>query len=291
LEHFEFKFHRGRKPAFDEVPPASKRQIFGVNYIHLKGQKSGDLFLTRYGWGVIESLLPEHWFVGKRFSKIGRALEGATGAVYKVPVPHPTRDDFAIVVKFSRCCQTVGVTAVNPDLNFSQERIERIEAAQFLPPFEEFGNLYKLRKAVGAAMRTEAPLAIYCPASRFLDWQLGRQGFLKDVYDRNLRLDQEHLPEESRLKYDWERQYILLYRWLEGIDVEQAYSNGSVTESKMKTLGRDARLFMEDHGWEVLDHKPRHVILCTDKHKRMVSKNEDLVWGLVDYELLYPYSG
>ena len=67
----------------------------------------------------MESLLPEHWFVGRRFSKVGRPLLGATGAVYRVPVPHPAREDFAVVVKFSRFCQSVGITAVDPNLKFS----------------------------------------------------------------------------------------------------------------------------------------------------------------------------
>lgn len=290
MERFDFKFHKGRKPAFADVPEAHRRRLFGVDYIHLKGRQYGDFFVTAHGWAVMESLLPEHWFVGNRFSKVGRALLGATGAVYRVPVPHPGRDDFALVVKFSRFCQSVGITAVDPNLNFSEEQIDRIKSAYFLSPFEEFGNLFKLRRSAGLQIPTKAPLAIYSPPARYLDWQLGREGYLKSIHSRGLLGSQADVPENQRIDYQWERQYILLYQWIDGVDAEQAVDAGLISQSQMISLGREARNRMEAHGWEVMDHKPRHVIIRIRKNDRLARRKGDLLWALVDYELLYPFS-
>lgn len=289
MERFDITFHKGRKPAFAEVPATHKRTLFGIEYVHLKGRQYGDFFVTARGWAVMESLLPEHWFAGKKFSKVGRALAGATGAVYRVPVPHRGRDDFALVVKFSRFCQSVGITAVDPNLNFDESQIDRIKSSHFLSPFEEFGNLKKLRDAAGLSIPTKAPLAIYSPPARYLDWQLGRQSFLKSIHSRRLQEGQEETPPQRRIDYDWERQYILLYRWLNGVDAEKAVDDGLIDEAKMIELGQRARAALAAHGWEVMDHKPRHVIIRVGRRGGMAKRAGELLWGLVDYELLYPW--
>lgn len=290
MERFDFTFRRGRKPSFGEVPASHKRRLFGVEYINLKGRQLGDFFVTPLGWAVMESLVPEHWFTGRRFSKVGRALAGATGAVYRVPVPHRGRDDFALVIKFSRFCQSVGVTGIDPNMAFSDDQIERIRSGRFLSPFEEFGNLWKLRASAGLEIPTKAPLAIYCPPARFLDWQLGREAYQKSIHSRALLDSQRDIPPEERLDYDWERQYILIYRWINGVDAEQAVDAGLVGESGMKELGRESRRLLARHGWEVLDHKPRHVIIRTARNGRLAMRGKDPLWALVDYELLYPIS-
>lgn len=288
MERFDFRLSRGRQPAFDDVPAEHKRTVFGVEYVHLKGRQQGDMYFTPHGWRVAESLLPEQWFVGKKFSRVGKALAGATGAVYRVPVPHPGRKDFALVIKFSRVCQTVGITDVDPRLQFSHLHIDRIKSARFLSPFEEFGNLYKLRRSAGLEIPTKAPLAIYSPPTRYLDWQLGREPHLKSNHSRRLLASQEGLPPEQRLDYDWERLYILIYRWLNGVDAEQAYHASVITEERMIELGLAARAALEKNGWEVYDHKPRHVIVRKTRRKGRAASSDGLIWGLIDYELLYP---
>ena len=290
MERFDFTFRTGLKPAFEDVPTSHKKRLFDVDYIHLKGRQHGDFFITRHGWPVMDSLLPQHWFTGRRFCKVGRALAGATGAVYRVPVPHPARDYFALVVKFSRFCQHVGATAVDPGMNLSAEQIFRIESSHFLSPFEEIGNLEKLRKAAGRQILTKAPLAIYSPPSRYLDWQLGREPSLKSFHSGRLLNSQKDLPEEERMDFDWERQYILLYHFINGLDAEQAVDKGLIPMSTMSSLAREARDAMAAHGWEVMDHKPRHVILREDKDGKLVVKNGRPIWALIDYELLYPLS-
>jgi hypothetical protein len=289
LEHFDYRHHRHHQRAFDEAPEALRRRVFGVDYLRLRGKQSGELFVTRHGWPVLESILPSQWFVGERLSKVGRALAGATGAVYRVSVPHKTRPQFALVVKFSRFAQEALVSVVPGEITDWEER-DRIAASEFLSPFEELGNLERLRARAGSRIPTKAPLAIYCPATRYLDWQLGRRSHRRWWYDRVLREDQESMPEANRVRYEWERMYILLYRWIDGMDAEAAYQHGYLTEAGLRSLTTDARDELRALGWDVLDHKPRHVIVRASREpSRLQQRGGRTLWALVDYELLVPY--
>jgi hypothetical protein len=289
LERFETRVHRAHHRAFDAAPPALRRRVFGVDYLQLRGKQSGDLFVTRHGWPVLESILPSQWFVGERLRKIGRALFGATGAVYRVPVPHPVRPQFALVVKFSRFAQEALVSIAPGEITDWAER-DRIAASEFLSPFEEFANLERLRARARSRIPTKAPLAIYCPATRYLDWQLGRRTHRRWWYDRVLREDQEQMAEENRVRYEWERMYILLYRWIDGMDAEAAYQQGYLTDTSLADLTGDARQALRGHGWDVLDHKPRHIIVrAATEPDRLLERAGRPVWALVDYELLMPY--
>ena len=73
------------------------------------------------------------------------------------------------------------------------------------------------------------------------------------------------------------------------MDAEQALDAGLVNHSEMIDLGHRARDALARYGWEVLDHKPRHVIIRVGRNGRLVMRDGDLLWGLVDYELLYRY--
>ena len=72
MEGFDLSLGKGRKPLFDEAPARFRRRIPGVDYLHLKGRQSGDLFITRAGWSAASSILPERWFTGSQFSKPGQ---------------------------------------------------------------------------------------------------------------------------------------------------------------------------------------------------------------------------
>jgi hypothetical protein len=261
----------------------------GVDYLRVAGKQGGELFVTRHGWACVESILPRAWFVDDRFKKVGRALAGATGAVYRVPVDHKARPNFALVVKFSRAAQDIQVTILDRGAHLDALEYERIETAQFLSPFEEFGNLVKLRTAAGSAMRTKQPLAIYSPPTRYADWQLGRHSHLCSRMNRALLASQADVPEERRIAYDWERLYILLYRWIDGLDAEVAAQTGLITKDTMVALGQEARERLRAFGWMVCDHKPRHVILRPlPRGHGVLRRGERLPWALIDYELLVP---
>jgi hypothetical protein len=289
MEGFDLLLGKRQKPLFDDAPANFRRQISGVDYLHLKGRQSGDLFITRAGWPVASSILPEQWFTGAQFSKPGRALAGATGAVYRVPVAHPVRRNFALVVKFSRFGQDVGLTVVGKDLNADADFMSRVDHAEFLPPFQEFSNLISLRSQCGGHFVTKAPLAIYSPPTRHLAWQLGRKSHLESTYARRLLTSQTTSSADHKVEYDWERIYILLYRWMDGIDAEQAFGAGLISESRMIDWTLQVAAVLRRLGWVVLDHKPRHLILRQQKRARSpLMRRGAPVLGLVDYELLYP---
>jgi hypothetical protein len=286
MEGFDINLGRSIKPAFDEVPARFRRSISGVDYLHMRGLQGGDLFVTRDGWTNASCLVPDRWFTGGQFRKPGQALAGATGAVYRVPVDHPVRKNFALVVKFSRFGQDVGIT-VAEDLAVTPEFRARMEAAEFLPPFEEFANLLRLRSNCRGSFSTLAPLAIYSPPTRYLAWQLGRKDHLQWAYERQLGASQ--LDGNPKVAYDFERLYILLYRWMDGTDVEEAHRSGLVSREQMINLTRNSAETLRKLGWCVLDHKPRHLILRQNrKSGRFLTRKQRMVLGLVDYELLYP---
>jgi hypothetical protein len=289
VEQFDTTFGKLRRPAFDQVPAAHRHRLMDVDYVRVPGKQSGVLYVTRHGWACLDSILPRAWFVDDRFKKVGRALAGATGAVYRVPVDHRARSDFALVVKFSRAAQDIQVTILDHGAHLDALEHQRIEAASFLSPFEEFANLVKLRTAAGWTIPTKQPLAIYSPPTRYADWQLGRHPHLCSRMSRALLASQADVPEERRITYDWERLYILLYRWIDGVDAEVAAQTGLITKDTMIALGQEARERMRALGWMVCDHKPRHVIIRPTRGGHAPLRRRGRIpWGLIDYELLVP---
>lgn len=289
MEGFDLTFQRGLKPGFDDVPPRNRRVLLGVDYAHLRGLQGGDMYVTRDGWPVAESLLPDKWFVGQKFSRIGRALAGATGAVYRVPVAHPLVGEFAIVVKFSRFCQDTQVTIVDSKLLSDERFASRVDDAQFLPPFEEFASVIRMRASPGPVIRIKQPLAIYSPPTRYVAWELGRSPHLLNRYNYRLMHSQASEPSEEHVRYDPERMYILIYRWIKGIDAVQACEAGMLSTKEMESLTDMVRECILQKGWIVLDHKPRHVIVRPSKgEERLMRRDGRPLWALVDYELLFP---
>lgn len=288
MEGFELTLVRGHKPSFAAAPDTHRRRLFGVDYLHLKGRQNGDLFVTAHGWPIASTLLPDQWFGGEQFCKPGRALAGATGAVYRVPVPHPARHDYTLVVKFSRFGQDAGNMATAWRGGPPAARWEDFAGTDFLPPFEEFGNLTRLRAQARGCFATQVPLAIYSPPSRYLAWQLGRKAPLEARYNHRMRREQAHAPGPP-VTYDWERLYILLYGWLEGADAEEAARHGAISAAKMTALTRESGQELARLGWVVLDHKPRHVILRPmGPGFEVLRRGGRVCYGLIDYELLYP---
>ena len=287
MEQFNYTFGRTRRPDFDATPAASRYRLWDVDYVRVTGKQGGELFLTRHGWGCVESVLPSAWFVGDRFKKVGRPAAGATGAVYRVPVVHRARAEFTLLVKFSRAAQDTAVTVLDRGAHLDDVERAKIEAAAFLGPFEEFANLQALRRAAGGAILTEQPLAIYSPPTRYHDWQLGRHASMCHQMSRGLEAEQADVPEERRIRYDWERIYILLYRWVEGIDAEAAAQAGMISTETMQALGLEARATLARFGWMVCDHKPRHVVIRRNRRgDGLLGRAGAPRWALIDYELL-----
>lgn len=289
MERYDWTFGRGTWIEFDRTPPDSRLRLFDVDYVRLRGMQSGDLFVTRLGWPLVQCLTPERWFVDQRFNRVGRALAGATGAVYRVPVEHPTARDFALVVKFCRFGQDTLVTAMDLSAQTKPELQIRFTAAEFLSPFEEFGNIMKLRQTARWRIRTKRPLAIYAPPTRYLPWELGRKSHLQNMHSMRLLNNQASQPAHRRVDYDWERMYVLLYGWIDGIDIVQAAQIGTLGEQDVQPMSEHVRQVIMDQGWVVLDHKPTHVIVRPRPGgPGIIHYHGQPIWALVDYELLFP---
>ncbi len=294
MEHYRLNLHRGRRPTFDEAPDKHHRRAFGVDYLVIRGLQGGEFFFTRAGWALAPSLLPRVWFDNERFRRIGKVLTKATGSVYLVPVPHPARGSTGVVVKFCRFAQSVGCTQLEPGL-LPPPVAALVTGAEFSGPFEEFGHLGRLRAhrtPAGGRFRTEIPLGIYCPPTHYTPWQLGRDETQYWRYDSALRTAQESMPEERRIVHHWDRIYVLLYQWIEGVDLEEAGLNNLLPEDEVRALTLQIAHDLFAAGYAVFDHKARHVIVRPDPETgRLLQRHGRVVYSLIDYELLVPVDG
>jgi hypothetical protein len=287
MERYNLRLARGKRPAFNDVPAHHRRRVFGVDYTWVQGQAGGEMFFTRHGWAIAESILPQRWFDKGRYCSEGEALVGGTGAVYHLPVRHPVRPIFSVVVKFCRFAQHLGVTALASGEQFGWPR-DLINSAGFLDPFSEFANVLTLRERAHGRVRTKHPLAIYCPPSRYSEWQLGRDPTQRWSLEATVDADQAQVQDCPRIRLEWERVYVLLYQWIEGIDLEEAVRNSQVSEATMMELTRLAAREVVQCGFAVLDHKPRHVIVRPSESRHWLDFHGGVSWALVDYELLVP---
>ena len=136
--------------------PASRNAIslLGVDYIHLKTEDGGDLYLTRFGLPFWKNLLPENWYAREWFVAKRERLEG-TSTVYKVPTRPVNGKVLHLVVKWSRVGEMVP---------FDTLTVNKFIQAEFNSPFEEFSLLMELRRGEAGPsairIRTQRPLAI-----------------------------------------------------------------------------------------------------------------------------------
>ncbi len=287
MERYQLRFLRRRRPEFDELPAGHRRTAFGVDYAWVRGLQGGEIFFTRHGWAIAESLLPEFWYDEERYRRVGQALTAGTGAVYHVPMAHPRRARFGLVVKFCRFGQNVGLTVVGRGANFDWSR-DLLEGAEFSDPFSEFGHLQVLRNRAHGRIRTKRPLAIYCPAAHYPAWQLGRTTSTRWCTNLRLADDQAGVHDHPRIQLEWERVYILVYQWIDGIDLAQAERGGWFDAATVASLTRATARELFACSFAVLDHKPSHIIVRPDRRANWLRHHNDLAWALVDYELLVP---
>lgn len=290
MEVYNFKLFRAFQPSFDEAGDEWKQRIFGVDYILLRGMQGGLLFLTRYGWPLADSLRPRHWYVDGRFRETGQRLVGSTGSVFRMELPHRELPGLPVVIKFNRFAQDAPVFYTIASQSEAADKIAR--GARFLSPFEEFSLLQKLRAShKGHSDRrpiwTQRPLGIYCPATRYPAWKLGRKENTYWRYDRALAADQKDQPEDQRIVHEWDRVYITLFNWVKGVDAQDAAESGAISDETMVELSRSANKELSDRGFRVLDSKPRHIILRPHGRSGRPKKfRGQLPYALIDYELL-----
>ncbi len=257
--------------------PASRNAIslLGVDYIHLKTEDGGDLYLTRFGLPFWKNLLPENWYAREWFEAKRERLEG-TSTVYKVPTRPVNGKVLHLVVKWSRVGEMVP---------FDTLTVNKFIQAEFNSPFEEFSLLMELRRGeAGPAairIRTQLPLAIYVPSERLQLWQTGRS-------EDKIRAK---ITRHPGVEIDILRQYVVLFGWIKGLDaVDTTEKFGLEGRAQAEFLARVTSLVtheMWQKGFRVVDMKPAHIILRPQPDQTLLrDHNDQFAYALVDYELL-----
>ncbi|MBI1338165.1 MAG: hypothetical protein GC164_14570 [Phycisphaera sp.] len=274
---------------FDKMPPAFHARAFGVEYIRLEEPDGGELYVTRYGWPVLEHLMADQWYLHNAYAVRGTKLPGATGSVYRVPTINRRGRRRDLVVKFSRFAQDVPIYVATNALDMVPP--EALANAEFNGPFEEFGQLMRLRRPHPTlpAVRTKRPLAIYSPPREYPLWQLGRTKGRFIHYQKDQIDSQQQDPGTSAINLNIQRQYVLLYQWVRGENAEYYFDQGLLTKDELHSLTQRVVDALSARGLVVLDNKPRHFIL-RPRHggDEPMRRNGELVYNLVDFELLKP---
>lgn len=249
--------------------------LLGVDYTHIKTSSGGDLYLTRYGRPFWEQLLPENWFAKEWFETKRQRLVG-TSTVYKIPTRHIRNTSLQLVVKWSR---------VGEEVPYNTLTINKFIQAEFNSPFEEFSLVMELRAGLygppGIRLLTQKPLAIYVPSKKLHLWQTGRS-------ESKIAAK---LAQHPGIELDILRQYVVLFGWIEGLDIVQAADQLQLAGDRRDTLlSQTTSLItheLELKGYRVIDMKPAHLIVRPQPDGHLLrDRNDQIACALVDYELL-----
>ena len=258
------------------LPPNTMEvNLLGVDYAHLRMRDGSDLYLTKYGKPFWRHLQPENWLEKDWFESKRERLAG-TSVVYKVPTKKLAGASLQMVVKWSR---------VGEDIPMDTITIAKFINAEFNSPFEEFSLLMELRAGghgpPGIRMRTQKPLAIYVPSKRLQQWQTGRS-------ESKIAAK---LARHPRVEIDILRQYVVLFGWIDGVDLVQAadlfHLRGQERVKFLERAGSLAVHELELKGYQVIDMKPAHIIVRTRQNNTLLRDHRGhLVYALIDYELM-----
>ena len=256
-------------------PNANPVHLLGVDYSHIHTRDGSDLYLTKYGLPFWRHLLPENWFEKEWFEAKRERLPG-TSTVYKVPTKKLYGAFLHLVVKWSR---------VGEDIPMDTITISKFINAEFNSPFEEFSLLMELRQGghgpPGIRIRTQKPLAIYVPSRRLQLWETGRS-------ESKIAAK---LARHPRVEIDILRQYVVIFGWIDGLDLVQAANQfrlqGEERDKMLQRIGSLVVHELELKGYQVIDMKPAHIIVRTRENDTLLRDHHGhLVYALIDYELM-----
>jgi len=254
-----------------DLPPGAQLvNVMGVDYVHTVTENHADLYLTSAGSARAEHLQPDNWYDLSWFRKHREELEG-TGAVYASPSKPIDGDCLVLVVKFSRVGQKVPIET---------KAIRDLLSCEFNSPFEEFALVEELRHSrrgpEGVMVKTQIPLAIYVPPDEWQPSQTGRVQW---------RIG-NRVAKHPGITIDILRDYIMVYEWMPGIDIELAEKNGWMTHDEVLAMNHRAINEAAMKGFQVLDMKPVHVIVEVADRGRLEKTDHQVDYGMVDFELL-----
>ena len=244
--------------------------LLGVNYAHLKTKDDGDLYATMRALPFIQNLQPENWYEKEWFETHREKLDG-TSTVYAVPTREVNGTSIRLVVKYNR---------VGQDVPLETKVIYEVLNAEFNGPFEEFALVEEMRHShygpKDLKIHSQLPFGIYVPPDRMQLWQTGRS---------KAKIASK-IAKHPGIEIDILRDYILIYLWLDGIDVMQANGLGLLPDHKVETITQRATTELQTKGYRVLDMKPMHVIVQETPDGKLVEEEGQTRYGLVDFELL-----
>ena len=245
--------------------------IFGVHYLHARLADDSDIYLTRFGIRLLKHFIPPVFLTDKEwFEEHAQKLEG-TSATYKITIGAGEGKPEDLVVKWNR----MGVSIPRSDES------EDLAGAEFNSPFEEFSLVMELRNANtvrGTNVITQRPIAIYVPSERNELWRTGRKEYV---------LKSKLTKHNDEVRLDMFRDYIVIYKWINGLDAVQAARAGIITEELMVELTLNADERLRHNGYMVRDRKPHHVIVRPRKNGDLAqTKTDGVLYALIDYELL-----
>lgn len=267
---------RGVKATLANLPrTATFLPILGVQYVHVKTDDGGDLYLTDHGLPFYEHLKPHNWYESEWFKKHRLPMQG-TGTVYYVPTKPLDRmpKSIELLVKWSR---------VGEDVPLNTYTLNRALDMDFNSPFEEFSLVEELRTGNhgprNLRIRLQKPLAIYVPPEHMQLWQSGRS---RDKI-------RAKIARHAGVEIDILRSYILIYQWIKGYSAVDAYHRsyleGQALRDELEALTKRVDQEMAQKGFIVADHKPTHVIVRMENGS-VVQRHGKTAYAVVDYELL-----
>lgn len=231
-------------------------RIYDVEYEHLLLSDGSELFLTNAGKAHEAQLHPEQiWGDAEWIARRAVKLSG-TSSVYRIRLD----GGLEIVLKWNRMGQEIpGETHLLPGT----------EHVVFNSPFEEFSLVKELERSLSGApgLLIQEPLGIYIHKNPAQPWELGRD------------LSKIRKHEDIDLQFD--KSYAVVYRWILGTDVLQAFQGGALGRERMAEETDSMDRLLAEAGYFVADRKPQHIILVDH-----LLEGKDVRRGLVDFELL-----
>lgn len=279
-----------RGPAFHELPSSMKAQAFGMTYAVLHMPDGGILYITQYGWPWRANILPDMWYTDNKYYKEGELLTGGTGHVYHITTQSPATDNIPkeFVIKINRYAQYVPIDV--PDFFYDKVSIEEAKNAHFMHPFEEFGMLEELRIGIfdnqQSRILTKRPIAIYQSPEDVPLWKSGRKKSDFARERRRLMQNQQDVEDYEHVDIDIKKDYITVFEYVKGHDAEYYHQQGLLSAKDLQSLTRRAGREMARKGFRMLDIKPKHFILRETEPGKLMTRNGELVYALIDFELL-----
>ncbi len=267
--------------------------LLGVVYAHVRMGVEGDLYLTEYGIAHSDILDIGNWYEREWFETHRVRLSG-TSSVFRIPTKTVVGRSLQLVVKNNR---------VGEDVPLNTHTLFEFINAEFNSPWEEFALTMELRESRfgprNMEIKTQQPLAIYVPSEQLQLWQTGRSREKINTI----------ILKHPTINIDILRQYKMVYRWIEGLNIVEAFREIGVTGPEfgrcLASLTVKATNDLNVKGFIMADMKPSHIII-DDAHVKIMREMENdgphglrdrqvdflnaLVeegkYSLVDYELL-----